>query len=311
MNLRKATETDIPAIIDLLKISLGESLIPKSEELWNWKHVQNPFGKSPVLIAEENEEIIGVRAFLRWNYAQNGKIIRTCRAVDTATHPKYQGKGIFSKLTLALLEELQQEGVQAVFNTPNTQSTPGYLKMGWEKWGNLPLKLKFHLEKSKPTIDQLSDWDAIAELITNLEAENRSDSRLMTHLAPGYLSWRYCDSPLFPYQYLSDGSSYLLVYRIKEGKMGWEFRICDFFTKSAFSKQQEKAFKKALNGQIRASGARFSSFSGLTYPAQNSLDMGFLPILKIGPLVTLRALQEDFIPMNQPWHWSLGDLEVF
>jgi N-acetylglutamate synthase-like GNAT family acetyltransferase len=311
MNLRKATETDIAAIIDLLKISLGESLIPKSEDLWNWKHVYNPFGKSPVLIAEENEEIIGVRAFLRWNYAQNGKIIRTCRAVDTATHPKYQGKGIFSKLTLALLEELQQEGVQAVFNTPNTQSTPGYLKMGWEKWGNLPLKLKFHLGKTKSKQGPLSDWHAVEGLITSLEAENQSDSKLITHLSPGYLNWRYRDSPLFPYHYLSDGNSYLLIYRIKEGKMGREFRICDFFTTAAFSKLQEKAFKKALNGQIQASGARFSSFSGLSYPSQNSLDMGFLPILKIGPLVTLRKIQEDFIPLNQPWHWSLGDLEVF
>jgi hypothetical protein len=40
-------------MIGLLKKSLGEGLIPKSEALWNWKHEQNPFGASFVLLAEE------------------------------------------------------------------------------------------------------------------------------------------------------------------------------------------------------------------------------------------------------------------
>src|SRR5690606_12356381 len=145
---RPATANDVPAIIELLKLSLGESLIPKSERLWNWKHVANPFGKSPVLLVEEDGHILGVRAFLRWEFLKDGETIKACRAVDTAIHPEYQGKGIFSKLTLALAEEMIKEGVDLIFNTPNTKSTPGYLKMGWESWGKLPLKLNFHLSAS-------------------------------------------------------------------------------------------------------------------------------------------------------------------
>jgi N-acetylglutamate synthase-like GNAT family acetyltransferase len=60
MEIRPATKNDIPAIIKLLKASLGESLMPKSEAYWQWKHINNPFGASPVWIATEADQIIGV-----------------------------------------------------------------------------------------------------------------------------------------------------------------------------------------------------------------------------------------------------------
>src|SRR5688572_13844447 len=100
MQIREATELDIPIIVDLLKLSLGESLMPKSEAYWRWKHVENPFGASPVLLCFEDDMLIGVRAFMRWQWFHNGKIQTAVRAVDTATHPAHQGKGIFKKLTL-------------------------------------------------------------------------------------------------------------------------------------------------------------------------------------------------------------------
>ena len=56
MHIRQATDEDIPRIISLLKKSLGEA-IPKSETYWNWKHQNNPFGKSYVLLTEENTDL--------------------------------------------------------------------------------------------------------------------------------------------------------------------------------------------------------------------------------------------------------------
>ena len=311
MIIRKATESDIPEIIDLLKLSLGESLIPKSESLWRWKHLENPFGPSPCLLAEENGKLIGVRAFLRWDYVENQKIYPAYRAVDTATHPDHQGKGIFKKLTMELVSTIQQEGAGLIFNTPNANSSPGYLKMGWEKWGSLPLKLNFHFGKAGKTPEASADWDYAEPLIRKLETAEHPQPGLTTRLLPGYLNWRYRDSPLFPYHYLSDGEKYLLIYRIKEGKMGREFRICDFFTTAEFSPFQKKDLQNALQQRISDSGARFSSFSGLCYPLQKNLDMGIFPILKIGPTITLRKLQGNFQPISQNWAWSLGDLEVF
>ncbi len=142
MQIREATENDIPGILNVLKASLGESSSKKTEEVWRYKHIENPFGKSLVLIAAENEEIIGVRAFMRWQWQKEDKVYSAFRAVDTATHPSHQGKGIFKKLTLKALEIGKERGDHFVFNTPNTQSKPGYIKMGWKEVDKLKIQLR-------------------------------------------------------------------------------------------------------------------------------------------------------------------------
>ncbi len=130
MLIREATEQDIPEILRVLKASLGETSSKKTESVWRYKHVDNPFGKSLVLVAVENDKIIGVRALMRWNWQLGNQIFSAYRAVDTATHPKHQGKGIFKKLTLRAIEMAKEQRDNFIFNTPNTQSLPGYLKMG-------------------------------------------------------------------------------------------------------------------------------------------------------------------------------------
>lgn len=311
MIFRPGTEEDIPQIILLLRESLGESLIPKSEALWKWKHLDNPFGKSPILVAEEEDKIIGVRAILKWEFNQEGKTIRACRAVDTAIHPDFQGKGLFTKLTLDLIDQISADGIQLIYNTPNTQSLPGYLKMGWEKWGNLPLKMKFHMGSSGSKKEFSSDWSTIQNLISEIEKKENSPSRIQTRLVPGFLNWRYANCPLFPYQFISDGESYLLIFRIKDGKMGRELRITDLFTLDSFGKIQKKELHKELKSIQKQSASRFTSLSGLDNSNQQAIDLGILPVLSIGPVITLRKVSEDSEPMNLNWGWSLGDLEVF
>ncbi len=310
MIVRKATEADIPQIIELLRVSLGESLMPKSEALWRWKHLDNPFGASPVILAELDGKLIGVRAFLRWEFWADEAIHKACRAVDTAVHPNHQGQGIFKKLTLSLIEEMEKEGLDLIYNTPNADSLPGYLKMGWKKWGKLPLALDFHLNssKNKHPINPRS-WGEIERIVSKIEAD--STTYRQTYLKPAYLSWRYQDSPICPYHFLSNGSSYLLFYRIKEGKMGRELRICDFFSLPEFSKKDQEALNHELKKTAKLSGARFSSFAGIKDKKNSPLKLGPVLALKIGPLVTLRRLKTEFNPMELDWNWSLGDLEVF
>ena len=72
---------------------------------------------------------------MRWEFQRGDEVFRCVRAVDTATHPDYQGRGLFTRLTKAALPELVADGVKFVFNTPNDQSRPGYLKMGWQAVG--------------------------------------------------------------------------------------------------------------------------------------------------------------------------------
>ena len=117
MRIREAEERDIPEILRVLKASLGETSSKKTEEIWRYKHLDNPFGKSLVLLAEEDSVIIGVRAFMRWQWKKNDKTYSCFRVVDTATHPEHQGKGIFKKLTLEAIKTSRNLKTGYKFNT--------------------------------------------------------------------------------------------------------------------------------------------------------------------------------------------------
>src|SRR6185503_17396733 len=128
--VRRTTDADRPPVLDLLAESLGWERNASFAEFFDWKHAQNPFGASPAWVAVEHEKVVGFRTFLRWQFEHpDGRIRHAVRAVDTATSPAHQGRGIFRQLTITAIEELTTEGVDFVFNTPNDNSRPGYLRM--------------------------------------------------------------------------------------------------------------------------------------------------------------------------------------
>jgi GNAT superfamily N-acetyltransferase len=126
-------------VLSLLQAAVGWVPDEQYARFFEWKHAENPFGASPAWVALDGDRLVGFRTFLRWGFTWGERSVKGVRAVDTATHPDYQGRGVFSRLTRMALEELMSEGVDFVFNTPNEKSRPGYLKMGWHVVGRLPV----------------------------------------------------------------------------------------------------------------------------------------------------------------------------
>ena len=234
MQIREATEKDIPEILDVLKASLGETSSQKTEEVWRYKHVDNPFGKSLVLVAVENDKIIGVRALMRWKWQLGNQSFSAYRAVDTATHPKHQGKGIFKKLTLKAIEMAKENGDDFIFNTPNTQSLPGYLKMGWEEVDKLKIRATFANplnwlgnKTDKPyTINNSCFDDQLDNLVSDYNSFIKGENNLFTIKSSEYLSWRYEKNPLQEYEVEADKDFYLAGY-LKQHKYFKELRITE------------------------------------------------------------------------------------
>jgi len=302
MTIRPSTDQDIPAIVALLKLSLGESLMPKSEAFWRWKHIDNPFGKSPVLVAEENNQLIGVRAFMRWEWRQGNKIYKAVRAVDTATHPEHQGKGIFKKLTLQLVEQCKQECVDFIFNTPNASSKPGYLKMGWQEAGKLKIHLRpvLSLYRKHPNFDAqhaLSNILAHDQLI-NYQFKTKA---LVTNLSEEFLKWRYQGNPNIQYGTIGDGLGYRVIFRLKKSALGTEFRICEWVVNADVD---VTAMRKEVLKAAYQSGAMFLSYAG------NKSHLHSIA-LAIGPMVTTRSLSLHNSLSFDFWKPALGDMEVF
>jgi N-acetylglutamate synthase-like GNAT family acetyltransferase len=303
MEIRQATDQDIPAIVQLLKISLGESLMPKSEAFWRWKNIDNPFGKSPVLLAFENEQLIGVRAFMRWEWKQGDKIYKAVRAVDTATHPQHQGKGIFKTLTLQLVEQCRAEGIDFIFNTPNKSSKPGYLKMGWMSQGKMKLVVKPVLHFRESAKDFEATY-AMNNVSSPMSEWNKKPSVLSTNVSSEFLNWRYVHSPNITYYAFSNHTSspYVTIFRLKPFRWGTEFRICEEINREAANQGD---YTRQLMSVARASGANLiTSASALRVFPELSLP--------IGPEITTRALSFDhnFLTFNF-WKPTLGDMEVF
>ncbi len=221
LTIRRSTPSDRDAVIGLCRASLGWVEGDPNEAFFSWKHDQNPFGASPTWVAVAPDgQLAGVRGVPALGVRRAGRransrhAISAVRAVDTATHPDWQGKGIFTRLTLGALDELGDDGLDVVFNTPNDQSRPGYLKMGWSEVGRVPVAVRLRSALSarrvagaRAAAEKWSEPVDVGLDAPMVLAAPTSVQRLLDSLAPAragiatarsveYLQWRYAFGPL-------------------------------------------------------------------------------------------------------------------
>lgn len=319
MEITQAQDTDINEIISLLKISLGEALMPKSEDYFIWKHFNNPFGKSIILLAKENGKIVGIRAFMHWSWTDKENVITSVRAVDTATHPEYQGKGIFSKLTLEAVKKSIDENIGFVFNTPNPISMIGYLKLGWYSIGSMPVCFMPYFSfphfydsvKVEEFYSSYSAKNAIDELPTNWQLKSTKDI-MHTPLTKEYLYWRYVECPVAKYGAVIVSNQYGFIFRIKKVNRFIELRLCELWIENAKANNDFIKTLKLLKKQIKP--LFVSSGVSPLLKTKSQVPPGFFGPIKKGPVVTLKHLAlnnlnifEDF----SKWNPSLGTMELF
>ena len=320
MIIRQHVKEDLPQIIALLKQSIGEALTPKTEAYFLWKHEKNSFGKSKILLAVEADKIIGLRAFMRWNWISGEESVKAVRAVDTATDPAFQGKGIFKKLTMQVVEECRQEGIEMVFNSPNAISMKGYLKMGWSLEGKLPVYIKpgnllaraYSTEIVNGFYNEYSIEDSLKKLNEKWSLPSLGKI-LHTPVEFNYLNWRYTQCPVAKYGAMIVPGQYGIVFRIKKMNRFMELRICEVWTETDFDsgKLAREAFKKIVN-KIRPAIVSCAP-SPLFLSGKKQIANFFGPFKK-GPFITIRSLTKESLGHFQKfnrWQPSLGTMELF
>jgi GNAT superfamily N-acetyltransferase len=226
VTVRPFEDADLDEVLDVMRLSLGESaVLRRTPDLFAWKHFDNPFGRSIILVAESGGAIVGLRAFMRWELVTaRGERLRCVRAVDTATHPDHQRRGIFRTLTLAAVEHARDDGVDMVFNTPNPRSGAGYLTMGWLEVGRLGVMAAPGLRRpgARAAAGELPDggtWVADARPLGGglpggrpLGAvADRPAAGLRTPRTAEYLAWRFSGHPTAGYLAVDSGASTAVV----------------------------------------------------------------------------------------------------
>jgi GNAT superfamily N-acetyltransferase len=323
IEVRAADPADRKAVLALMAASLGWSCDDRFAAFFEWKHEQSPFGRSPAWVAVDAGEVVGFRTFMRWEHrAPSGEVLPAVRAVDTATHPSHQGRGIFRRLTLQALDDLRAQGVVFVFNTPNDQSRPGYLKMGWTAVGRLDTGVRLRSlaaatrvararvpadlcsappRGGRPAPEVLAD-PGLGDLLASAPPA----AGLTTHRTPAYLRWRYGFAPL-AYRAVTlddDVRSGLAVFRLRRRGPAVECALCEVVSPGG----QCDARRALLRLVARECGADYVIRLGAPAVGRD----GFVRLPGQGPILTWHALA-DGPPGGHldDWALTLGDVELF
>lgn len=332
---REAAAGDLDQIQDLLRSALGPGSIPRTAEFWRWKHKSSPFGESPAWVAVTDERVVGLRTFLRWRWQLGDQLIDAVRAVDTATHPDWQRRGIFWKLTRESLDRLTAEGCGFVFNTPNKRSGAGYRKLGWRS----ALKPSIFIRALKPLrmagaairadesrqpadlspfspVERLLRWPKVNVLLA--EYDRDWTTRLHTPRDRNYLRWRYAKIPGVDYRslWMADGdASTAIVFRARMRRSMREVLISEILGRGDRSAQQRML--EELIGRLTAE----SDVDYLVAAAPNgspeatTLRKSGFRRAPSGPSLMIRPLTDsglgDAELASDCWQLSIGDLEIF
>jgi len=327
VSVRRFVDDDLPEVLELLDASLGGGPAGRRPpEFFRWKHLQNPFGRSFLLLAESEGRLVGLRAFLRWRFTAGDRAVTAARAVDTATHPDFQGRGIFTRLTLAALDEVRGQ-VDLVFNTPNGKSGPGYLKLGWREVGKVPVAVRPRRPlrlllagrartRPAPEVTAVPAAEALADeaALAGLLAREPAPRGLATPRTPEYLRWRYDAAPLLGYRAVTEERggelAGLALFRVRPRGRLWESTVAEVLAGG-----EEATARRLLRRVARAAPVDHLT---LHAPAGTPLAAaarraGYLPSpagIRLVANPRTAGLEPDPTRLDA-WALSLGDLEVF
>lgn len=308
--MRSYEDADEAQVLDLLAASLGKVADDRYRSFFRWKHLENPFGRSFMWVATVDGEVAGFRSFLRWRFTDPaGDPVEAVRAVDTATSPDFRGMGIFRDLTMHGLDELRPRGIQFVFNTPNDQSRPGYLKMGWQIDRRVPVQVRprspmsfVGMMRSRTAAEPWSlptdlgeRVDSVAHLVDG--PVERTDQTLVTDRSPGFVRWRYAGCSDVASRAVPAGTGAVVV-RFRQRGESVECTIGD-----VLGTPTPKEARRAVRLALRVGEADYAIATTAAHVA------GMMPMARLGPIQTRRAVASG--ATTAPLRLSLGELELF
>lgn len=313
VRVRLANESDIDDLLDVCAEALGWSDPEFDRALFRWKHITNAFGASIILVAEDENGLLAVRPMMQWRFRSGDDVIRAARAVDTATRPRAQGRGLFRTLTEASLVELADQSFGFVFNTPNDKSRPGYLKMGWETAGQIGFGFGLGSVKALPKIARsrtaankrsietpelgVDVGTAIESMasVANSDATTLASSALRTDHSPETLRWRFADGPI-SYRWLSTGVDTGVIVRLRARGASRELVVA-YHTGGRPTRDMWELVHAAMR-QVRADYCLAPAGFGRTRTLST-----------LGPTLTLRKVITT--PRPGDFLWQPGDIELF
>lgn len=104
-----------------------------SPEYLHWQYAENPDGDVVGYDAYDGDTLAAHYAAQPLVAKMFGKTARGLLSFNTATHPNYQGRGLFTRLASETYQCAKSEGYEFVIGVANANSTPGFVrKLGFQ-----------------------------------------------------------------------------------------------------------------------------------------------------------------------------------
>lgn len=112
--------------------ALFAACFPPSEKFGvyalRWLYTQNPAGQAVGFDAWEGETLAAHYVCVPALISHEGQSRKMLLSLNTATHPSFQGRGLFTKLAQTTYESAAGLGFDAIHGVANANSTPGFIK---------------------------------------------------------------------------------------------------------------------------------------------------------------------------------------
>jgi GNAT superfamily N-acetyltransferase len=165
----------------------------------DWLYAQNPYGRAVGFDAWDGDKLAAHYVGIPMDTIVDGQSVRALLSLNTATHPRYQGRGLFTKLAEHTYEAAAAQNIQVVFGVANANSTPGFVR-----------KLGFQL------VESLAAKVGLGPLSIDLAAARRQ-AQFRTVWTTAGLAWR-CANPNNPVAQRARGDHFQL-YTAAMGSM--------------------------------------------------------------------------------------------
>jgi GNAT superfamily N-acetyltransferase len=335
LRIRPYSDVDERGVLDLLGEAFGTWPHVLSQatptEVFRWKHLENPFGRSVMLIAEADGAPVGFAAWLRWRMRAGERTYEALRAVDVAVHPAFQRRGVFAAL---LGEATRQFPPEAAFtlSSPNRLSRAGALGIGARKVRVIPLFVRVPtpmrsairwfgaghprvaagdfepVGQAESAHSALRDRADVAALLSQLTPPA---GRLHTVASLEYLRWRYGDVGGYrAVRELHDGRlTGLAVFRVRVRGRARVTNVCELLVREGDHRSARRLLR-------RVAAATAVDFVVCLFPhgstARRAAVHGGFIRAPFGLLPTVRRLKDGVVPdpvAHEAWALTLGDFD--
>lgn len=136
-----ASDVELDSLVALFR-AVWPKLGALDKDYFRWMYRANPRGAAIGTNAWCDGKIVGHYVVIPLGAIRHGVTVCGALSLNTAVHPDYQGRGIFTVLAQKTLADARDSGVDHIVGVSNTNSTPGFIrKLGFQLVG--PLQARF------------------------------------------------------------------------------------------------------------------------------------------------------------------------